>query len=167
MLASFCGLINTFLSIDFPSKKADLISKVSILQLHEDVSANNNLKFSLPQVGESYLTSSLPASSKPHATSQALTCVFPSISFSVSTHLTEIELCCSSSTSSYTFLILQFCNSYNFASATLKVPPLHNKTFSLRFSQPEIVSELTLFNVSSSKCFTLNQFLFFPLYLLN
>ena len=163
VLASFDGLINRSLSIGFPCKKADLISKVLILQLHEDVSANNNLKFSLPQVGESFLTSSLSASSKPRATSRALTCIFPSISFLVSTHLTEIELYFSSSTSSYTLIILQFCNSFNFASATSKVLPLQTKTFSLRFSQPGIASKLTLFIVSSSKCFTLNQFLFFPL----
>ena len=74
VLASFGGLINPSPSIDFPCKKADLISKVLILQLHEDVSANNNLKFSLPQVGESFLTSSLPASSNPSATSRAVTC---------------------------------------------------------------------------------------------
>ena len=160
VLASFGGLINTSLSLDFPCKKLYLTSKVLILHLQEDVSANNNLKFSLPQLGESFLTSSLPASSKPRATSRALTYVFPSVIFLVSTHPTEIELWFSSSTSSYTLLILQFCNSLNFASATLKDPPLHNKTSSLRFSQLGIASKLTLSIVSSSKHFTLNQFLF-------
>ena len=161
VLASFGGLIKTSLSIDFPCKKAVLISIVLILQLQEDVSTNNNLRFSLPQVGKSFLTSSLLASSKSRVTSRALTCFFHFDIFSVSTHLTETELCLSSSTSSYTLLILQFSNSFNFASATSKVPPLHNKTSSLRFSQPGIASKF--FVVSSSKCFTLNQFLFFPL----
>ena len=76
VLASFGGLINPSPSIDFPCKKADLISKVLILQLHEDVSTNNNLKFFLPKVGESSVTSS-----KPRATSRALTCIFLQPSF--------------------------------------------------------------------------------------